>query len=236
MQVSREPREDGRVAQQVGIGVVGLVQSPSTYVGAVKAQLAHAPVASTLSEKERKVENLRKRERIEPESVAAVSNLGKHASIHNTRATPGEVLPPGLERSCTGFLVSTNIIEAKIDAAKVKKEMEYLSKCVIIAYFVGGLQTAKVLEAWVEVLSREVKAEVKIGRLLGQGFFQLICKEEAATQTVLMHSPHLSRWGTCMLQPWEPGFKPSMGNPKRSPRRIQEQLFGDRRSVGNCDW
>jgi hypothetical protein len=192
MQSSRNLVGAGGSPQQ-GEGSISGLLKPISYAGAVKAQLAHAPVASTVSETERKVDNLRKRERIELELVVAVTNQGKHAAIHNTQATPGEVLPLGLERSCTGFLVSTAIVEAKIDTAKVKKEMEYLRKCVIIAYFVGGLQTAKVLESWVAALSKEVKTEVKIERLLGQGFFQLICKEEATTQTVLMHSPHLSR-------------------------------------------
>jgi hypothetical protein len=95
--------------------------------------------------------------------------------------------------------------------------MEYHQKRVIIAYFVGGLQTAAVLESWAAAFSREVKTEVRIGRLLGHGFFQVICKEEAATQIVLMHSPHLLRWGTCMLQPWSPGFKPSKPAGMRMP-------------------
>ena len=120
---------------------------PRSYAGAVKAQLTHAPVALTVSKKERKVDNLWKRKQIEPKLVATLTIQGKHAAIHNTWATLGEVLPPGLEHSYTRFLVSTAIVEVKIDAVKVKKEMDYLQKCVIIAYFVGGLQTAKVLEA-----------------------------------------------------------------------------------------
>ena len=163
----------------------------------------------TQSEKERKDENLNKRKWIELELVAIVSNLSKHAAIHNTRPTPGEVLLANLERNCTGFLVSTNISEAKIDATKVRKEMEYQRKRVIIAYFIGGLQTAAILESLAAAFSKEVKREVRIDRLLGHGFFQVICKEEAAMQIVLMHSPHLSRWSTYMLQPWSPRFKPS---------------------------
>jgi hypothetical protein len=58
-------------------------------------------------------------------------------------------------------------------------------------------------------LSKEVKEDVKLGRTLGHGFFQVICKEEAASQRVLMQTPHLSRWGTCILQPWIPSFNPS---------------------------
>jgi hypothetical protein len=201
--------ETGADPRVNGHEVRGDEGSPKSYAGVVKARLAHALVPSTTSEKEPRAENLRKRERIEPELVAVVFNLGKYAPIHNTRAIPGEVLPPGLERSCIGFLVSAQVVEAKIDTEKVKREMEYLKKCIIIAYFVGGLQTTKILDTWVAALSREVKSEVWIGRMLGHGFFQIVCKEEAVTQTVLMHLPHLSRWSTCMFQPWIPGFRPS---------------------------
>ena len=145
---------------------LGLAKSSSTYAKAVKAQLVHAHVASNLSEEKRKMEILRKRKRIELGLVAAISNMNKHASIHNIRATPGEVLSPRLEQSCIGFLVSTNVVEAKIDASKIKRETDYLRKCVIIAYFVGGLQTTRILENWMVALSKEVKTEIKIYKLL----------------------------------------------------------------------
>jgi hypothetical protein len=108
-------------------------EAASSYANNLKAQIAHAPVSSTSSERAHQVKNTRKRERIEPELVAATANLGRYAAIHNTKSVPGEVLPPGMERSCAGFLVNTNVMEAQIDAAKVKKEMEYLRKCVVIA-------------------------------------------------------------------------------------------------------
>lgn len=44
---------------------------------------------------------------------------------------------------------------------------------------------------------------------MGYGFFQVITKEEAITQKILMLTPHLSKWGTCIIQPWVPGFNAS---------------------------
>ena len=57
-----------------------------------------------------------------------------------------------------------------------------------------------VLQKWVSALSSEINEDCKIGRDLGHGFFQVVMKEEAAMQKVLMLMPHLSKWGTCIMQ------------------------------------
>lgn len=43
---------------------------------------------------------------------------------------------------------------------------------------------------------------------MGNGFFQIITKSEAVTQKILMLSPHISKWGTSILQPWVGNFDP----------------------------
>ena len=74
-----------------------------------------------------------------------------------------------------------------------------------------------VLQKWVSALSSEINEECKIGRDLGHGFFQVVMKEEAAMQRVLMLTPHLSKWGTCIMQPWMPAFVSSRPHGTRMP-------------------
>jgi hypothetical protein len=105
-------------------------------------------------------------------------------------------------------LFSIEPVKAKLDEEKVRKEMEQLEKKVVIAYFVGGQQSVKVLGEWLLDLGREAQEELQLGRNLGQGFFQIVCKGEATTQKVLMRTPHHSRWGTSILQLWCVGFNP----------------------------
>ena len=74
-----------------------------------------------------------------------------------------------------------------------------------------------VLQKWVSALANEISEECKIGRDLGHGFFQVIMKEEAAMQKVLMLTRHLSKWGTCIMQPWTPAFDASKPQGTRMP-------------------
>jgi cell division inhibitor SulA len=90
-------------------------------------------------------------------------------------------------------------VRAKVDEEKVKKEMVQLEKVVVIAYFVGRQQSVKTLLEWLGDLSKETHEELVLGNNLGQGFFQITCKGEAAAQKVLMRTPHHSRWGTSIL-------------------------------------
>jgi hypothetical protein len=129
---------------------------------------------------------------VEPELVAAITNLGQYAKIHPTKATPGEQLPPGLFRSKTGFLLNSQVWEVEIDVELVKKNMEYFRKYVVIAYFVGGKQNSTILREWLAMLANQVREPLALGRDLGRGFFQVIAKSECAAQKVLMCTPHHS--------------------------------------------
>ena len=84
-------------------------QAPS-HASTVKANLAHAPVKLTTEEGRTLAERLRRHERVEPELVAAATHLGQHAELHPMRATEGEQLPEGLERSSVGILVNKKAI------------------------------------------------------------------------------------------------------------------------------
>ena len=188
-----------------------------SYASTVKATLAHAPVKPTTEEERSLAEKLRRHERVEPELVAAATHLGQHAVLRPMKATEGEQLPEGLERSSVGILVNKKAIRVSFDKDKIAKEMEQLQKKIVIAYFVGGCVDSSVLQKWVSALSTEINEECKIGRILGHGFFQVIMKEEAAMQKVLMLTPHLSKWGTCIMQPWMPAFVASKPQGTRMP-------------------
>jgi hypothetical protein len=108
-------------------------------------------------------------------------------------------------------------IKATVDIEKVKKEMSLLEKVAVIAYFVGGPQLIRLVQEWLVELGKEVQEDLVLGRDLGQGFFQIMCKEEASTQKILMRTPHHSRWGTSILQPWCAGFNPRKPEKMRMP-------------------
>ena len=41
---------------------------------------------------------------------------------------------------------------------------------------------------------------------IGFGFFEVTSREEATTQKIFMLTPHISKWGTCIMQPWIVSF------------------------------
>lgn len=197
-----------RPASSVEMGEQG--RSPSeSYAGVLKGRLAHAPRDPSKAEEQALAEKLKLQERVEPELVAAASHLGQHAKFHPTRASLGEELPDNLYRSSTGFLINKSGVEVKLDKDKVRKEMEFFQKHVVIAYFVGGSPSYLSVLEWIGSLKAEIKEECRLGREIGNGFFQIITNAEASTQTILMLSPHLSKWGTCIMQPWVADFNPS---------------------------
>jgi hypothetical protein len=77
--------------------------TPLPYAEVLRHEVEHAPVQQTSSEQAKRAADLLRDERIEPELVAATMNQGRYAAIHNTKVTPGEILPKGLIRSKTGF-------------------------------------------------------------------------------------------------------------------------------------
>lgn len=182
--------------------------SALSYAGALTSKLAHAPCEPRMSENQRRAEDLRRKERVEPELVAAASHFGRDAEFHSTKARPGEELPNNLYRSSAGFLINKQAMAVKLDKNKVMKEAEFFQKFVAIAYFVGGTLSPIALQEWISNLRGELNEECKLGRDLGNGFFQIISKAETTTQKILMLSPHLSKWGTSIVQPWIPDFNP----------------------------
>ena len=199
------PGGDGGVDTNMG-SEEAAVPPATSYAAALQQQLAHAPVQATELENRVTADRMLRHEQVEPELVAAATHLGQFSHIHPTRARPGELLPEGVSRSSACFLIKTLPQKVVLSKEKIRKEMDYFLKQVIIAYFVGGRQSARAMAAWVTDLSSEIKDSCKIGRELGQGFFQVVTNAETITQKILMLTPHLSKWRTCIMQAWIPSF------------------------------
>lgn len=70
----------------------------------------------------------------------------------------------------------------------------------------GGKLSAEALAFWIKSIQIAVGDWIGLGRDLERGFFQVLSKQPAVTQKLLMLTPHRTRWGTCILQTWTPGF------------------------------
>lgn len=152
----------------------------------------HAPV-ELFGKKRAKIAGKSTREEaIEPELVAAVTNMDKHSILHPTLVTPGEELPEGFIRSCSGFLVDKNLQMVKVNQAIVKRDTDHLERHAITVYFVGGKQTPQVIQQWLATLQNEVGAWIGVGRDLGRGFFYIHTKSLPVIQKLLMLTPHQS--------------------------------------------
>jgi hypothetical protein len=79
--------------------------------------VTHTPVELSGAERAKVAAESRREEAIEPELVAPVTNMGKHAALHPTMATPSEELLEGFICSCSGFLVDTNVQVVKVNQA-----------------------------------------------------------------------------------------------------------------------
>lgn len=139
-------------------------------------------------------------EELEADLVEAITSQNSNATIHPTQAAEGEQLPEGYSRSYGGFLLRIDSRIIPVDQRLVRREMEFLSRHVLIAFFVGGRPSHQSLPQWLESLQRQVGGYVAIGRNLGRGFFQLRTKEARIAQLLLTLTPFKSRWGNCVIQ------------------------------------
>jgi hypothetical protein len=212
----------------------------ASYAEALQAKVAHAPVEPSRSEKEEIASRVAKNDMVEPELVAAVTNMGRHATFHPTMIVPGEQLPEGFVRSGSGFLVCTTPQEVQVNQSIVKRDTEHLQKHAVLAYFVGGRQRSMMMSQWVSALQAEVGAWVGIGRDLGKGFFQIYTKSLITTQKILMvevgyvHFTDLDV-GFHLQQTYR--FEGAhLDHPKRSSRGIFRGCSGDSGRSGGTSW
>jgi len=122
----------------------------------------------------------------------------------------GEILPGKLERNFSGFLVRKDAITFKVDTQKLNARIALLKEQLLIAKFLGPKPAPQDLERWLTTLNQElVRSKVSYCMNVGKGFIFLRGEDPNAIHNVLMLSPFKSKWGTCMLQSWVPGFNPN---------------------------
>lgn len=122
-----------------------LQDAPPWYADTLMDRLAHAPVAPVKNSWIQQKNRTKPEDAIESGLVAAVTNMGRFDRIHPMRASPGEVLPEGFSRRCTGFLLCNDVLEDQVNQETVKHDTNFLKLHAIVAYFVGDQQSLTAL-------------------------------------------------------------------------------------------
>ena len=143
------------------------------------------------------------------EELAQASEHTHEGHFNPFREQYGEILPTNLERNFSGFLVRKDAITFKVDPLKVKERIAFLKDQLLIAKFVGPKPTFQDMDQWLEGLNQRIGDNVlSFCMNVGKGYFFLKGEDPDALNHALMLSPYKSKWGTCMIQSWVPGFDP----------------------------
>ena len=125
----------------------------------------------------------------------------------------GEVLPPNLGKTLSGFLVRIDAIPLKVNSEKLLARIVILRNQLLIAKFVGMKPPLQAMRMWLKTLNQELRGStLTLSRSVGKGFFFLSGEDTYALHNALMLSPFKSEWGTCLIQSWIPGFSPDNPN------------------------
>ena len=141
------------------------------------------------------------------EELAQASDHGHEGHFNPFREQVGEVLPTNLERNFSGFLVRKDAITFKVDPVKVNARIALLKEQLLIAKFVDPKPTFQDMDQWLQGLNQRIGDNILTFCMnVGKGYFFLKGEDEDALNHALMLSPYKSKWGTCMIQSWVPGF------------------------------
>jgi hypothetical protein len=111
------------------------------------------------------------------------------------------------------FLVRKDAITFKVDPEKLNARIALLKEELLITKFLGPKPAPQDLVRWLSTLNQELGGnKVSFCMNVGKGFIFLRSEDSNAIHTALMLSPYKSKWGTCMLQSWIPGFNPDNPN------------------------
>ena len=125
----------------------------------------------------------------------------------------GEILPSNMERNFSGFLVRKDAITFKVDTGMLNARIALLKEQLLIAKILGPKPTSTDPIKWITALNQELGgSEVSFCMNVGKGFIFLKSEDSDAIHNALMLSPFKSKWGTCMLQSWVPGYNPDNPN------------------------
>ena len=176
------------------------------------------------------------------EGLAEASQRNVGGDLNPFKGHSGEILQSNLERSFSGFLVKTKAIQFKVNTEKLLARIKVLKDQLLIGKFVGPKPPQQAIRLWIQALNQEMRGNtLALCRNVGKGYFLLQGEDRDALNAALMMSPFRSKWGTCMLQSWVPGFNPD--NPsnlafptwvslRNLPHEHQDQAIGIAESLG----
>ncbi|KAG0575817.1 hypothetical protein KC19_5G032900 [Ceratodon purpureus] len=148
--------------------------------------------------------------------------LSMDGGINPFQKSEGETLPPGLGRNYHGLLMRHITLAPELDQATLKKEAAYLKDHTIIASFLGKKITPHACSDWICSINRKLGYDAIAYKMdMGRGFIFLSSPDRQTTNKVLALTPHVTPWGTCVYQEWEPGFNPDYPEWLRIPTWIQ---------------
>ena len=143
------------------------------------------------------------------EVLAEASKQISGDQLNPFKEQAGEILPGNMERNFSGFLVRKDAITFKVNTNMLNARIAILKEQLLIAKFLGPKPTPQDLVKWLTALNQDLGgSEVTFCMNVGKGFFFLKSEDSDAIHNALMMSPFKSKWGTCMLQSWVPGFNP----------------------------
>ena len=97
----------------------------------------------------------------------------------------------------------------KVDPQKLNAHIAILKEQLLIAKFLGPKPPLQDMERWLQSLNQEVgMSHLSFCMNVGKGFFFLRGEYTYAFHNALMLSPYKTKWSTCMIQSWVPGFNP----------------------------
>ena len=142
------------------------------------------------------------------EGLAEASLHTAEGEFNPFKGYNGEILPSNLERSFSGFLVRKDAVKFQVNSEKLLARIE-LKDQLLIGKFVGPKPNPHAMKLWIQTLNQELRGnDLTFCRNVGKGFFILKGEDRDALHSAMMLSPFRSKWGTCMLQSWVPGFNP----------------------------
>ena len=176
------------------------------------------------------------------EGLAEASQQIVEGDLNPFKGQHGEILPPNLERSFSGFLVRNDAVKFQVNAEMLLARIAMLKDQLLIGKFVAPKPPLQAMRLWIQSLNQELRGNIlTLCRNVGKGFFILNGDDKDALNNAWMLSPYISKWGTCMLQSWVPGFNPD--NPsnlafptwvslRNLPQEHQDQAISIARTLG----
>ena len=150
------------------------------------------------------------------EALVEASQQISERDLNPFKEQIGEILPSNLERNFSGFLIRKDAISFKVDSGKLQACIARLKEKLLIGKVVGPKPTPQIMRLWLQSLNQELKGcTLSFCMNVGKGYFFLEGNDQDALCNALMLSPYKTKWGTCMLQSWVPGFNPD--NPSNLP-------------------